>query len=85
MKIRQWIAVVAVSTACVVSLAALRSPSVQVAAPLDPGAYISAGKGKGPKCTHEIFCNPALCEQPDCNGNSCNCVCVPIPGCVPTP
>lgn len=94
MKIRQWIAVVAVSSACVVSLAALRSTSVRVATPLDPGVSINAGKGKGPRCgstpgnggPSEVFCNlnGAQCGMLECDGNSCNCVCVPIPGCVPT-
>ena len=47
------------------------------------------GKGKGPQCHQELFCNPQQCEQLVCQGNPpCpshpQCECAPIPSCTPT-
>jgi hypothetical protein len=75
-----------VTAACLIGLGAVQSASVQFADPT-LAAPTNPGKGKGPKCIrHEVFCNlnGAQCEMLECDGNSCNCVCVPIPGCVPT-
>jgi hypothetical protein len=82
MKRRHWFALTAIVAACLISLGAVHSAGVQVAIAPDAILDKNVGKGKGPKCTREVFCDP-LCEIKVCNGNSCECECIPVP-CAPT-
>ena len=88
MRRRTWILSVPV-TVCVLGLTALQQPFLQPTSEQDADALLGGnGKGKGPQCKQELFCNPQQCEQLVCRGNApCpshpQCECAPIPGCTP--
>ena len=84
MKNRGWLASTAIIGACLISLSAAYSASVQFAAAPEGLNDQYIGKGKG-RCKRDVFCVPSRCEQMVCTGNSCNCECVPIPNCEPIP
>jgi hypothetical protein len=91
MKKRLWFALAAIGAACLITLGAVHSESVEVAiAPDATLDQVGNGKGKGPRCKHdlEVHCLAEQCEEWVCGHTverQCYCSCVPIPDCVPAP
>jgi len=87
MKSRHWIAVVAIAAACLLTVGAVQSASIQFTTPIDPGSYVRGGNGKakGPKCRDQVLCNQngEVCQHLVCGNNPCDCWCEQLPNCEP--